>query len=1059
MSGSSSATLLERDRPGRFSHASRPCKERLTAFILRNPPSSILSQLHSSTLPSQYNPVSNLDPSLESPRAPTPPQPSEEPEYSTALWTHSVPYGKSPPHANGASITGPSPQNHSSPDGLKGGFNRTSPQTSPRSAFRQPTYRNNEYQSFGGYLGASPPSRRPHSVHSNQSNLPPPPHHPQAHYYGAPDLDFGTHKSSTKERYPGEHHCSVFDKLPLSGSEGPAKTENVLLVGNEHGVDVYHIDKKRLNRIGCLNGLRGSVIGAKILPGFVEGRQPSETQTLIAVIIHGPGLPPDADHGQNPNVADHDEFDASGSMLQALQHQDVNYFQTTVEVYSLPNGSLVTTLYKSPKIEVQATAYGTKPIVPGPAGCLSIQATGRFIIVSSGTSGEVFIYERLPARDDEVAVNVRCLGKVWTKVSSKKARSHSVSSRDSGAMQDDDQSDDVSKLPLVSLSSRWLALSPPSPSSQSSIHGQIPEELGTKILGASSHAPPTEPPITCPLDTPEGESFFNKIARDAAQELAKGALWVGSQGMQAWNNYWSKPPDHTQQTFAGSPPRAAQMMAPQEFPPTHAQENPANRSRNQPALVSILDLERLSQSQNVKEAVALQPLATFSVPGGCSILSFAPSGLQLLTANARGDVQQVWDLMRAIHVETEKASGPDVPSKGPNVREVARFTRITEARIIDVVWTKPRGERLGMITDHGTVHIYDLPPSAFYWPPLRRDRRVVSAPHKFSHAEGLDHERGKSEPTANALSSAFGIISGKTQPLLSAVRGRTTSASGVFSGFGGFASTAGGGGKAVASGINRSFTAAASGTVNTIRHLGENRISLPGSAKSILPGCIQWLGGTDETLLAVTASGLVRIHNIRQSNNPKAGRRRPSAVGGRPAEFAIPHEHEDHGRSRSGEPTSLHDSFWLPPVPRPSSRGAIINTHPLSQAEIETHAPYQPFHTDRRVHFFVYNHATEEADPHHLVDIEPWTFGEAIQATKISSGTATHDEDDPDMNEAGPGRMENTIRVEGNEEDGRQIVVTTRRNRHVRDDQPAVDDDGEFFEEDLAVVDFAEDRV
>ena len=1023
---------------------------------------SILSQLHKSPFPSQPDTISNLDPSLESYRPPTPIQRPETPRQSTADWTQSIPYGRSPPQTNGASAAGSPPQ-HRPPadDVIRGGFSHVSPQTSPRSAFRQPIYRSSEYQSFGGYLGASPPNIRPQSGHSNYSTHPPLPHHPQAHYYGAPDLNLGMPNPTTSQKRPGQGHCCVFDTLPSISSVSPAKVEDVLLVGFEHGLNVYHIDRKRLNRIGCLSGLRGSVINAKILPMSLIEKQPTHSQPLIVLIIHGPCSSALANPGHGIDAAGHDEFDASGSMMEALHTANMNLYQTTVEVHSLQSGKLVETLYQSPKVEVQTVSYGAKSPARPPIGCLSVQAKGRFITVSSGASGEIFIYENVQWGIDNRSLTFRCIGKVWTKTSSKKARSASTSSRDSGTTQDEDQEHELANHPIVSLSSRWLAVAPPGSSSQTSIHGQVPESLGLKILGASSHAAPAEPQVTCQLDTPEGESFINKVARDATQEFVKGARWVGSQGIQAWNYYWSKPSESIQQPFVGSPPSNTHTMVSPAFPPTHAQERPGPRSRNQPELVSIIDLEKLSECQQLKEAVALQPMGTFSLPSGCSALSFAPSGLQLLTASAKGDVQHVWDLMRVMHGDIGRAGDPGAAPKGQSIRETAKFTRITEARIIDVVWTKPRGDRLGLVTDKGTVHIYDLPASAFYWPPPRRSNRVAGAGSRPSKVEGQDDGRGQSEPTGGAFGSALGIFAGKTQPIFSAVRGRTTSTGSTFSGFGGFASTASGGGKAVAVGINRSFTAAASGTVNTLRHFGENRISLPGSSRSIGPGCVRWLCGRGEILLAVTAAGLVRIHSIRESNNPKAGRRRPSAVGGRPIELDIPYDQADGKRLRSEAPLDSPKStgsFWLPPSPRPSSRALARNTHPLSHAEIETHAPYQPFHTDRRVNFYVYDNYDTE-DPHHLLGGDPWVFGEEILATKISSGTTSYDEDEIDANQLSGGQMESVISMQGSEEEGRQVVVTTRRKRNRKGEGVAMKGESEFFEDDLEFVDFADDRV
>ncbi len=271
------------------------------------------------------------------------------------------------------------------------------------------------------------------------------------------------------------------------------------------------------------------------------------------------------------------------------------------------------------------------------------------------------------------------------------------------------------------------------------------------------------------------------------------------------------------------------------------------------------------------------------------------------------------------------------------------------------------------------------------------------------------------------------------------------------------------GGKAVAAGINRSVSAAAVGTVNTIRHFGENRLALPASSAPVSSGCALWLAGKDQGQIAVTGGGIVRIYSIRQSSNPKAGQRRPSVVADRPAEFSLPkgkqYVSNDLARPRN-EDSAPTASFWLPQPPRPSSRRTNPDTHPLSHAEIETNAPYQPFHTDRRVNLFIYNDdAPTSADPHHLHDPSPWVFGQPIPTTQITIGSARHDEDDTAV--AGPGPMENEFRMEGNVEEGEGIVTSiTRRKKGRKGDGGEVGiDDGEFFEDDLAIVNYSDDRV
>ena len=1023
-------------------------------------PSSIFSHLEDSLVPSETNLNGNLDPSLESYNDPPIEPRPEASTHSTASGTKKLPYSRDHAHANGISIAG-SPIQH---DGLRGGFPHTSPPTSPRAAYRQPICRPTEYQSFGGYQGASPPIARPQSVHSPNSGYPSLPHHPQPHFYGAPDLDFGTVKLSGRSD-PVVDGCSVFDSLPLVDNEVSTSAANILLMGVSHGLDVYHIGKRHLDRIGRINDLRGSVISATILP-ITKGEVPSfAKEPLIAVIVHRPCIHSDQVLENDAHDDSHDEFDASGSTIQALQVAEASHYRTSVEIYSLSHGKRVATLFNSPEVEAQGLRSGGKPIPPPPVGGLTVQARGRFITVNSGTSGEIFIYMRHQASSSDLHPGIRCIGKTWTRVTTKKSRSGSVSSRDSNMINEDDYMNDQSDLPIVSLSPRWLSVVPPASSSQTSFHGHVPDSLGKKIPGGSSHAAPEEPQISCQLDTLENKGFLNRMARDATQEFVKGARWIGNQGLQAWNNYWFKP---SESGIVSSPPENAYTMAPpaqSAFPPTHAQDDMRVRNRNSPALVAILDLERLSQSQDQKEAIALQTLATFSLPQGCSMVSLAPNGLHLFTASAKGDTQQVWDLMRIIHGNARSMINSYASSAPPTVREVARFTRITEARIVDVVWTKPRGERFAMVTDNGTVHVYDMPSSAFYWPPSPRTKQAISANLKAIVSESQHHEREHFDSASRAKTSAFSMFTGKAYPVLSAMRGRTTSAGSSLNAFGGFVSTAGvsaKGGKAVAAGINRSFSAAASGTVNTIRYLGENRITLPGSSESVTPGCVRWMNSKEETLLAVTASGLVRIYTVRQSNYLKAGKRRPSAVGNKPIEIPIPQHppsshHNDSAKQRGTQ--HLLDSFWRPFNPRVSLRSDSHPLQPFSYAEIETHAPYQPFHTDRRVNFFVYNVETNENDPHHLQGEDPWVFGESVPAIKLNLGRRAMNDEDNYLHPAAIAEMENIVRMEGNVEEGQQIVVTTRRKRQRRGEETAIEDNEEFFEDDLEVVDFAHDRV
>nr|GFD59083.1 hypothetical protein [Tanacetum cinerariifolium] len=67
---------------------------------------------------------------------------------------------------------------------------------------------------------------------------------------------------------------------------------------------------------------------------------------------------------------------------------------------------------------------------------------------------------------------------------------------------------------------------------------------------------------------------------------------------------------------------------------------------------------------------------------------------------------------------------------GPHVRQVARFTRITVANVVDVAWSAPRIDKVAVVTDKGTVHMFLMPASAFQWPPHRRGRPAGPARSK-----------------------------------------------------------------------------------------------------------------------------------------------------------------------------------------------------------------------------------------------------------------------------------------------------------------------------------------
>ena len=869
----------------------------------------------------------------------------------------------------------------------------------------------------------------------------------------------------------------AFDNLPAGGGKTAGMANNILLRGYDKCLAVYKVDKDNLNLVGRLSGLRGRVLEARILPVSQRNDPFRQFRPLIVILVHGPH---DTSTHSRPVTSQSEDvmFDPSGSMIQALQLTDevnphmAGKYRTTVEVYSLAKREHIATLFKSPLVDADRPFGIMGPSkAPLPVGNISVDAKGRFITVGSGTTGEVFIFEaRVSAQTNSGIFG--CIGKVWTSTLSKKERSWSMSSASSQSENSRNASPIISYRPspaICSLSHRWLAVVPP-PTSPSCLHATVDYQSspGRKPPGLDSHTAPSQPISNCGLETPDGDSMLNKVARDVTQELIKGAKWVSGQGMQAWNNYWSKPLDQISATSSDF--LAAQVAQAQQaqlmFPPTHAQDNGLGRPQKGPTLISILDLERLSKSQDFKPAAALQYIATFPLPYGCSLLSFTPSGLGLLTASAKGDVQHVWSLMRITHGRTESSLGTNLRASenSPVVRQIARFTRLTIASIVDIVWTEPGGERLAMLTERGTVHIFDLPPSASQWP---LPRRIVRSSLASSGAKNPvpDHDSrstSASVPTSSTLGSAFSMFAGTSQAVVSAVR-RPPSIGSRFPSLGTFNLAVGAGakgGKAVAAGFSKSVGAAAAGTVSTIRHLGENRLTVPGSTDAIYPGCIRWLGGKSRGSLAVTGGGIVRIYTVQQSTNREAGKRRPSVLGGKPIEHRLDskrssssHDNPSPNTRDINKPSSTLQGYWPSVSSRTPSKPPRIPSQPLSYAELETSAPYQPFHTDRRVDMSVYTESTS-LDPHHFHSSEPWAFGEPIPTTKITMGSALDDHDESDTEAETLGPMENIVSVEGAGE-GQQIVVTTRRKRGAKD----METEEDFFEDDCEVVDFAEERV
>jgi len=1002
-------------------------------------------------------------------------------------WAQSAPFGKSPPAGATHDMNvnnGPSTDQQ-----IRGGSSNKSPPISPPQRKARPV-------SYGSNV-------RPVAVRKSSTDMgyryaasaygssPPLPHLPQPHFYRAPDIDLGLGNRFCEPPVDRAASFVGFGQLASSVANGRANRTQVMLLGSESRLDILTVDTKAASPIGALEQLGGQVIDATFLT-WESGNDPfHHLRPLVVVTIHGPKV-------RDDHATDQDASDA-------LEHSDIlpaihtpstaanelnEEFQTRVEVYSLVDRTRVATLFKTQPVPMQPSIRGFPRSKPPAIGDLRLDVGGNFVTVSSGTSGEVFVFGAQSS-------NFRCIGKFWTTVQANEIRRSSSSG---GYLDRDISPADLEGSqrplghPILALSSRWLAICPAGPVSRPTLGGSIPPSLAAgKVPGLDSHTAPPRPSETCILDSPDAPSLLNRVARGVAQEVVRGARWLGDQGLQTWNSYWRR--DQQPQSPQTSP--YSQPLSPEQhpnfFPPTHAQDT---RNASEPEFVSIIDLKRLQDGPCKKGVDPLTSSATFQPPGGCSFVSFAPSGLHLLTASKKGDVQYVWDLMQIKHcraaafITTQLDTAQTVyPEVSPRVRQIAKFPRLTSSSLVDVVWAPPVGDRLAVITRNGTVHVFDLPLSAFQWPPLRRAPRAgpVSAP-----ASPAVHPQGEEAGAVGGVFASAMRLASKTQPILANLRGRAPSVGGGVSGLGtnsiGFASVAGvRSGKAVAAGLSQSLEAAA-GTVNTLRHAGDNRVHLSNMAKNPARARVVWDTERGQSNLFIIDAMTVRVYRVRRTQATGKARHKVSVVDANSAigikipkleQLANTRTENQRGQNQEVEkPINGRVSgywTWRPPsIPQLS----FEDSHPLSRAEIETNAPYQPFHSDPRVNLFVHSSSLMPSElqisttsvilhaPGTPATPERWVFGNEIPAMKLNLHLSTYEtfDDGGDGGQASQIYRQTTTEGDGENE---QIVSTTKPRKGKRGNTSAslsggnsgLDDTELDFEDDVEFLDYATDRV
>ncbi|OCT51294.1 hypothetical protein CLCR_07946 [Cladophialophora carrionii] len=887
-----------------------------------NPPPSILGQI-----PQTFSQTrrSNAFDALNDTNASQ--KVSDEHTPPVDLWARNAVHGRTPPVEPIPGLNSSSSPPYEPGFSTRVAFNARSPPISP-------PMRNARPVSYGGGIPALPSHHRmstsPYGYGMTAYGSPPVlPHLPQQHFYGAHDVDLGVGPPHTPLPEPAP---LKFVRLPGSGSE----LRDAILLTVDGELHLVSYNGEKLEHIGALLGVQGTIVDATLLP-WNTGEDPFSTlRPLVALVVHGSGAP----HPGTPPTED-----------RPFNGTPYNVPETRVVVFSLSKSCEVAELLRVP------TATGGFPGVATSSGrpsTLKIHASGNFVVVSSGESGEIYVFALRRGKDSGV---FECLGKYWTTLQPHLQRRDSSSY---GPASDADISPadlargiDAENPPILSLNGRWLAFCPAGTSSRRSIGAILGEYV---VFGKNSNVnagtAPARPLSNCEVDSPDVDTFLSKVAKGFAQEAVRGAKWISEKGMQTWQNYWKKDTGSPSQPAlqSSSPPAYSPHLALAQFPPTHAIEQ-QGVSRD-PELVSILDLKMLQESQGRKGA-ELSSVTTFQPPGGCSFLSFTPTGLGLLTANHNGDVQYIWDLMQMKYTHGSPTS---TSTESNRVRQIARYERLSPSTIVDIAWDGPTGYRFALLTKNRTIHIFDLPKTSFRWPPPAvKKSRPTSAP--IDPAQGkMGHDPA---PAGGFLASAMSLA-GRTQPMLASLRGRAPSINGGLAGATpvgiGFASTTSikSGGRAVAAGLSKSL-GAASETVTSIRHANQSRLHLRILARS---GMFCWLRRDGRSILSILDDNNVKNYYVRMTK-PRENRqletvsvfdarkavatKLPKAVdltSGRPP-TAFPAESEDKSNER---PPLL--GFWKP---RPGRDVGSRTPHPLASAEIETNAPYQPFHSDRRV--------------------------------------------------------------------------------------------------------------
>ncbi|RAL58305.1 hypothetical protein DID88_006417 [Monilinia fructigena] len=254
---------------------------------------------------------------------------------------------------------------------------------------------------------------------------------------------------------------------------------------------------------------------------------------------------------------------------------------------------------------------------------------------------------------------------------------------------------------------------------------------------------------------------------------------------------------------------------------------------------------------------------------------------------------------------------------------------MTIARIVDVVWTAPHGERAAMVTEPGTVHILDLPASAFTWPPPRR--RI--------HSGGSDQA---SLDANNAARSAVGVASSAVSSLWTVAR-------------------------------PLSFCGRCNWEDERNAKVGWDEIAPPQEQIHPQPKLRQVLQRAVWRFCLRCWWGIVRIYTVKSRRADRPADKQKASRGAKYVEYHIPSlpdvkivrgpAHDD------GVGALARDTVenWKARQVTTRVITSLWAESSIPQAEIESNAPYQPFHTDRRVSLQVYSDERATPSSNHLL--------------------------------------------------------------------------------------------